>query len=223
MGEVLLGTTGRGCGGGAATQGACEVTRNEAGLGDLAAHLREILKAGNITADNDSMTRLGRDLWVLGQQYRLIRSARADRPRRQQVLDCLAEIGGAVAKVSAIIADDGGLLGIEFLLDAFGWRACDGAHLRRLRDAAGRAICYVEAKDPHGPTLAFNEQPETWLFIELYKVYKRLSGRTKIGLHGPLDRFIRRAVAAIGGDIVVPDPAALTARLRAALDRHNAL
>jgi hypothetical protein len=188
------------------------------------ATLRAILEAGDIAADEATIARLASHLSALGQQYRLIRFARADRPRREQILDRLVEIRSAVARVSAIIDNDlGGSCEIELLLNAFRWRADDAPHLHRLHDAADQAVMLLATSDPASSILAPNEQPETWLFVELREVHKRLSGRKKIGRDRPLDRFIRRAAKAIGGDIMVPAPEALTARLRAALDRKGAL
>jgi hypothetical protein len=208
--------------------------------------LHAILEAGSITADEDVIARLARALSALGWQYRHeIRFAREWHGQRKQLLlDRLSSIRDRAAAISSVINDDPE---IELLLDnAPRWRAEDAPHLNRrrrklrhsgyprtrksaghsaalheLRLAADQAIELVEQNGPDRPALAPNEQSETWLFVELREVYKRLSGRKEIGRDGPLDRFIRLATVAIGKDIPVPNPGALTALLRAALARKR--
>jgi hypothetical protein len=194
--------------------------------------MRAILEAGNIAVSDDALAQLARSLSALARRYRYILFARAERPQRKRILDYLATIQAATAAISAIGAADLGIIAADLgdaraiaqLLDAFGWRPGDAPHLQRLHDAAEQALFLVRtSRLLDGPTLAPNEQLETWLFVELRTIYKALSGRKKIGVNGPLDRFIRAAAATMAEDVIVPDPAVLTARLRYAVARHNVL
>ncbi len=67
------------------------------------------------------------------------------------------------------------------------------------------------------------EDAETWLFVELYRLYCALSGKSKIGVGGPLHRFIEAGAAFLqsrgAGEIEMPTPQSFRSRLRAALKR----
>jgi hypothetical protein len=183
--------------------------------------LCEILSAAKIVADKDTLAQLARRLNELGQQYRHIRFARTSHARRKELLDDLVRVAEAAASASGVLdADLGGLCEIESLLGAF---HCDVAAqtqlLHRLHDAADQAIRVLETAHPR--ISANGEEPETWLFVQLYDLYKLLSGRKEISPGGPLDRFARKASALISRDIVVPAADSFYHRLRAALKRRK--
>ena len=65
------------------------------------------------------------------------------------------------------------------------------------------------------------QNPETWLFVDLFRLYSALKGTNNIGSGGPHYRFTKASLKYLNLNVAMPSPDSLRKRLDAALKRNE--
>jgi hypothetical protein len=160
------------------------------------------------------------ELSALRRQYVLMR-VRQSWGTHLTVAKHIRDLKKAVDKAADILDQDlGGRFQIEISLRSVGVDAVRATEtLHALADAAEQALLSLKSAYD-GPGVR-GENPETWLFVQLYDLYVNVTGSKRIGVDGPLYSFIREKVRFIDKNVVVPEPIVFRSRLRAALKRRD--
>jgi hypothetical protein len=192
--------------------------------------LRTILSAGNIPATDEAAVRLWkgiggaddrRGLRSLALELRVLRFAKAT-PTVLATVETVERVETLARELAEILDHDLTAAGCELNV-AFGAYRADTkkilAGLRSLEAAAGLLSSTIHLDDrkqrPRGPAA------ETQLFVDLFRGYCHLSGRTALGIGGPHYRFTVACVKFLNSfnalAIEMPSAEALHQRVKTSL------
>ena len=194
--------------------------------------LRTVLSRGGIPCTDEMAVRLWqgvggpedqRGLRSLAHEYRVMRVAKSTPTSRDGAEDVEKLLRLAREGADILDRDLTGGYELNVALGAYGADTVKIVEqLHSLGDAAEQLRHTIHDLTKI-PQRLRSEDAETWLLMELYKVYCELSGKTAIGVGGPLYRFVEASIRFLKSfglnEIVIPSPASFRQRLKTALQR----
>jgi hypothetical protein len=174
----------------------------------------EILRAGNLTPNEDALHYLSMLLGLLKLHYEGRETATAKR-KWEKHRKVFAEINKRTTALLKIVTGDWGN-DIEFMISGCGADTKKiAAALRLLLDAIDRAEDLSPAKaSPNRPRGARSATAETRVFSALRQAFIYLGGKDGLGASGgPLYRFTSACAEAISSEISMPEPEAFRIRM----------
>jgi hypothetical protein len=185
----------------------------------------EILRAGNLTPNEQSLCYLPIFLKLLKLRYQRGETAAAKR-KWEKHRKAFAEINKRTTALLKIVTGDWGN-DIEFMISGGGADTRKiAAALRLLLDATDRAEDLLPAEaPPNRPRGVRSETAQTSLFSALRQAFIYLGGEDRLGASGgPLYCFVSACAEAINSEILMPKPEAFRIRmLKAAEQRRHQL
>jgi hypothetical protein len=182
----------------------------------------EILRAGNLTPNEESLCYLPILLKLLKFRYQRGETAAAKR-KWEKHRNAFSEINKRTTALLKIVTGDWGN-DIEFMISGCGADTRKiAAELRLLLDATDRAEDLLPAKaPPNRPRGVRSETAQTSLFSALREGFIVLGGDDRLGASGgPLYRFVSACAEAISSEILMPKPGAFRIRMLKADKRRR--
>jgi hypothetical protein len=182
----------------------------------------EILRAGNLTPNEESLCYLSILLKLLKWHYHRGETAVAKRKSKKH-RNAYAEINKRTTALLKIVTGDWGN-DIEFMISGCGADTRKiAAALRLLLDATSRARDLLPAEaPPNRPRGVRSELAQTSLFSALREAFIFLGGEDRLGASGgPLYRFVSACTKAISSEISMPKPEAFRIRMFKAAERRR--
>ncbi len=182
----------------------------------------EILRAGNLTPNEDKLYYLSFLLGLLKWRYQRGETAAAKR-KWEKHRNAFAEINKLTTALLKIVTGDWGN-DIEFMISGCGADTKKiAAALRLLLDAIDRAEDLLPAEaPPYRPRGVRSETAQTSIFSALRQTFIFLGGEDRLGASGgPLYRFVSACTEAISSEIMMPKPEAFRIRMIKAAERRR--
>ena len=192
-------------------------------MGSASGRLRAALIAGKIGVTDEALVALSAELTRIKLGYRIEKCISTEARTDTELKKDLSRLHTACRTVVEVFdADMSGACQIEAMMSD-PWRGSQMPRLvEELRSLSSRIESALAMAKQDGAIKKRQQNPETWLFLEVYDLFSRLTGNPEPGVAGPLHRFTQNCATLIDPSIVVPDGEnSFQKRLKAALARRT--